>query len=238
MTKAPVAAPTVRSATPVASVVKRVAPVLARVTKPVAPVLARATKPVAPILARVTKPVAPILARVTKPVAPVLARVTKPAAPVLARVTNPTAPLLARTVKPVAPILAGVLNPAAPTVKSSVPVRAAARATNVSRIIVPTSHAVDQAQAPLADPLRGISPAPAVHVPVASAQTTPGSVPGVSGAPSAGTTAGAGSSGMFFFACALLAALALGVPRLAGRLRLVAELGRSTPFVLLLADPG
>jgi hypothetical protein len=54
-----------------------------------------------------------------------------------------------------------------------------------------------------------------------------------------GAAAGAGSSGNFFFASALLvAALALGLPRLARRLRLFAELVRPAPFALLLAEPG
>jgi hypothetical protein len=56
-----------------------------------------------------------------------------------------------------------------------------------------------------------------------------------------GTGIGAGSSGFFFFffaAAALLELLALVVPRLTGRLRIMSEVGRPAPFIALLAEPG
>jgi hypothetical protein len=84
----------------------------------------------------------------------------------------------------------------------------------------------------------GLGPsARAVRTPAATTPAVPNRLPPAP-APSAGTTAGAGSAGTFFAFAVLLAMLALGVPRLVGRRRLFRELGRPTPFRFLLADPG
>jgi hypothetical protein len=62
----------------------------------------------------------------------------------------------------------------------------------------------------------------------------------LTGAPAAGGGGtGGGSSGFFFSSSgALLEMLTPVAPRLAGRLRLLSEVGRPAPFIALLAEPG
>jgi hypothetical protein len=96
-------------------------------------------------------------------------------------------------------------------------------------VMAPVAPAVGAARAPAGGTRVGSRPAAPAPIP------EPPAVP-VSAGPSA---AGTGSSDGFFFGCAvLLAMLFVALPRLAGRRRLVAELGRPAPFSLLLADPG
>jgi hypothetical protein len=150
---------------------------------------------------------------VTSVVAPTAPVVNVPFAPITA-VLEPFSPIVAQIISPFAPIPA-----VTPILQTGI--QAVAPVAAHSRFVAHRAHV-------------------ATRTPVVSQPAAPAPVPVPPAPPTSagGAAAGAGSSGTFFASAVLLAMLMVALPRLFGRLRLFAELGRPAPFVLLLAEPG